>query len=56
MLCLNPERLDTQVVRADLTLYLGSRLMLEQEEGLKVCLSYFITQIKIQVIEIKIFY
>ena len=35
MLCLNPERLDTQDVRADLALYLGSKLKLEQEEGLK---------------------
>ena len=34
MLRLNLERLATQVVRADLGLYLGSKLKLEQEEGL----------------------
>ena len=34
MLCLNPERLATQVIMADLALYLGSELKLEQEEGL----------------------
>ena len=36
MLRLNPDRLDTQGVMADLALYLGSKLKLEQEEGLKV--------------------
>ena len=35
MLRLNPERLVTQVVGADLASYLGSKLKLEQEEGLK---------------------
>ena len=35
MLPLNPEKLATQVVRADLASYLGSKLKLEQEEGLK---------------------
>ena len=35
MLRLNLERLATQVVRADRALYLGSKLKLEQEEGLK---------------------
>ena len=35
MLRLNPDRLDTQGVMADLALYLGSKLKLEQEEGLK---------------------
>ena len=44
MLRLNPKGLATQVIRADLALYLGSKLKLEQEEGLKVCLSYFITK------------
>ena len=39
MMCLNPERLDTQVVKADLALYLGSKLKLEQEEGLKGVLT-----------------
>ena len=39
MLCLNPERLDTQVVKADLALYLVSKLKLEQEEGLKGVLT-----------------
>ena len=49
MLCFNPERLDTQVImvtqviRADLSLYLGSKLKLEKEEGLKgvlTCVSF----------------
>ena len=35
MLRLNPMRLASQVVEADLALYLGSKLKLEQEEGLK---------------------
>ena len=35
MLRLNPEELATQVIRADLASYLGSKLKLEQEEGLK---------------------
>ena len=39
MLCLNPERLATQVVRADLALYTRSKLKLEQEEGLKCVLT-----------------
>ena len=39
MLRLNPERLDTQVVSADLALYLGSKLKLEQKEGLKGVLT-----------------
>ena len=34
MLRLNPKRLATQVVRADLASYLGYKLKLEQEEGL----------------------
>ena len=39
MLRLNPEGLATQVIRADLALYLGSKLKLEQEEGLKGVLT-----------------
>ena len=39
MLRLNPGRLDTQGVRADLALYLGSKLKLEQEEGLTCVLA-----------------
>ena len=35
MLRLNPERLASQDVEADLALYLGTKLKLEQEEGLK---------------------
>ena len=53
MLRLNPERLDTQVVKADLALHLGSKLKLEQEEGLKG-VSY--NGIKIQSQEMRIFY
>ena len=41
MLRLNPDGLDTQVERADLALYLGSKLKLEQEEGLKVKLEVY---------------
>ena len=39
MLRLNRSRLVTQVVRADLASYLGSKLKLEQEEGLKGVLT-----------------
>ena len=59
MLRLNLERLATQVVRADLTLYLGSKLKLEQEEGLKGDLKvylFYLKRNKIQVKEMKIFY
>ena len=34
MLHLKPERLSAQVVRSDSALYIGSKLKLEQEEGL----------------------
>ena len=48
MLRLNPERLATQDVKADLASYLGSKLKLEQEEGLrgdlKVYLFYLVTK------------
>ena len=36
MLRLNLNRWDTQVVKADTALYSGSKLKLEQEEGLQV--------------------
>ena len=42
MLRLNPERLATQVVRADLASYLGSKLKLEQEVGLKGGLKVYL--------------
>ena len=46
MLRLNPERLATQVVRADPALYLRSKLKLEQEEGLKGVSFLFYDEIK----------
>ena len=60
MLRLNPEWLDTQVVRADLALYLGSKLKLEQEENLKgvlIGVSFLPDiKIKIQSQKMKVFY
>ena len=46
MLRLNPERLVTQVVRADLASYFGSKLKLEQEEGLKGVSFLFFNEVK----------
>ena len=43
MLRLNQEGMATQVVSADLALYLGSKLKLEQEEGLKGILKVYLS-------------
>ena len=45
---LEPGGCDTQDVRADLALYLGSKLKLKQEEGLNVKLEVYFVSIIIK--------